>query len=189
MTGDSVWNKDLYRHLQRQGLSPENEYVMQHDIYSLGVCLLEIGLWESFVGFKQGEKATPAPADWLQQYIVRTGIDSAARVKEKLVELAEEILPSRMGKIYSRIVMTCLTCLEKDNVDFGNPEEFEDEDGVQVGVRYIEKVSFVFPLGCCILMGSDYPLSQPDICVEWESYNRKSCLRCNGLSRERETRR
>ncbi|KAK7178301.1 het-s domain protein [Paraphaeosphaeria sporulosa] len=75
MTGDSVWNKDLYRHPQRQGLSPENEYVMQHDVYSLGVCLLEIGLWEVFY-----------------------------------------------------------------NVDFANPEELKDEDGVQVGARYIEKI-------------------------------------------------
>ena len=43
-SGDSAWEKNLYRHPHRQGLSPEDIYIMQHDIYSLGVCLLEIGL-------------------------------------------------------------------------------------------------------------------------------------------------
>ena len=45
-----------------------------------------------------------------------------------------------MGDTYTEVVINCLTCLDEDNEDFGNPEEFEDEDGVQIGVRYIEKV-------------------------------------------------
>ena len=39
-----------------------------------------------------------------------------------------------------------MTCLDESNLDFGNRSEFEDEDGVLVGVRYIEKVSR--PLSC-----------------------------------------
>ncbi|KAK7224238.1 hypothetical protein V2G26_012241 [Clonostachys chloroleuca] len=35
----------LYQHSARQG-SDSVDFIMQHDIYSLGVCLLEIGLWE-----------------------------------------------------------------------------------------------------------------------------------------------
>jgi hypothetical protein len=31
---------------------------MQHDIYSLGMCLLEIGLWGSFLAY-DGKLATP----------------------------------------------------------------------------------------------------------------------------------
>lgn len=72
--------------------------------------------------------------------------------------LAQKRLPSRMGKRYADIVESCLTCLDKENPDFGDEEEFKDEDGVlvcsmcvddlkyhktelpQVGVRYIEKV-------------------------------------------------
>lgn len=41
---------------------------------------------------------------------------------------------------YSKVVEACLTCLDKDNVDFGDEDEFADGDGVVVGVRYIEKV-------------------------------------------------
>lgn len=45
-----------------------------------------------------------------------------------------------MGKIYTNIVISCLTCLDKNNEAFGDEREFEDEDGILVGVRYIEKV-------------------------------------------------
>lgn len=39
-----------------------------------------------------------------------------------------------------RFVETCLTCLDPDNVDFGDEKAFEDENGVLFGARYIEKV-------------------------------------------------
>ena len=31
-SGDSAWGKNLYRHPHRQGLHPQDIYVMQHDI-------------------------------------------------------------------------------------------------------------------------------------------------------------
>lgn len=51
LLGDSAWHRNLYRHPARQGLRILDEYVMQHDIYSLGVCLLEIGLWRPLVRY------------------------------------------------------------------------------------------------------------------------------------------
>ncbi|KAM3471541.1 hypothetical protein MY5147_005796 [Beauveria neobassiana] len=51
LRNDSGWTKVLYRHPNRQGPTPRDDYIMQHDIYSLGVCLLEIGLWRSFVSY------------------------------------------------------------------------------------------------------------------------------------------
>jgi hypothetical protein len=35
---------------------------------------------------------------------------------------------------------TCLTCLEDENIDFGDEREFMDADSILVGVRYTEKV-------------------------------------------------
>lgn len=43
LTGDMIWHRNLYRHPMRQGRHPDEMYEMQHDIYSLGVCLLELG--------------------------------------------------------------------------------------------------------------------------------------------------
>ena len=47
--GDKDWRHNLYRHPQRQGLHIEERYHAGHDIYSLGVCLLECGLGESLI--------------------------------------------------------------------------------------------------------------------------------------------
>ncbi|KAK4234626.1 hypothetical protein C8A03DRAFT_37582 [Achaetomium macrosporum] len=41
-----------------------------------------------------------------------------------------------MGTRYSRIVETCLTCLDHGSADFGDEREFQDVDGVAVEARY-----------------------------------------------------
>ncbi|UKZ57484.1 hypothetical protein TrVGV298_011341 [Trichoderma virens] len=53
--GSEDWKLNMYAHPKRYGLRAEDSYVMQHDIYSLGVCLLEIGLWESFISYEKPE--------------------------------------------------------------------------------------------------------------------------------------
>ena len=47
--GEGDWDENVYRHPERQGIKPEARYNMGHDIYSLGVCLLEIGFWKPLV--------------------------------------------------------------------------------------------------------------------------------------------
>lgn len=145
MSGDCRWEKNFYRHPRRQGLHPEELYSMQHDIYSLGICLLEIGLWSSFVTYSGDQQSiTPGPELPISHLI---GIEdhrmAAAKIKAILAEVAQSRLPGLMGKIYTDIVVTCLTCLDKDNIGFGDETEFQDEDGILVGVRYIEKVILV----------------------------------------------
>jgi hypothetical protein len=48
-----------------------------------------------------------------------------------------------MGDEYTNIVHTCLTCLDPDNIDFGDDQEFQDKNGIYVGVRYLEEAGFV----------------------------------------------
>jgi hypothetical protein len=61
--------------------------------------------------------------------------------KDQLLSLARGELQRRMGTRYSEVVVTCWTCLDPENEDFGDEAEFQDEDGIEVGVGYIEKVS------------------------------------------------
>ncbi|KAL8993904.1 MAG: hypothetical protein Q9169_005995 [Polycauliona sp. 2 TL-2023] len=160
--GDSSWDKNLYRHPHRQGLHPQDIYTMQHDIYSLGVCLLEIGLWLSFLIYNDDSPTTipdqkkpqPAgisdtdyarsqqtlPAAELDDHVAGTAIKRPVQMKEHLVAFAQRDLPLRMGERYASVVVNCLTCLDEDNVDFGDQSEFEDRDGILVGVKYIEKI-------------------------------------------------
>lgn len=126
-TADRIEN--MYQHPERQGIDPSTDHRMQHDIYSLGLCLLEIGLWESFVA---GDSLSP---------ILLSELSSPAYIKAHFTALAKKRLPSAMGEKYTGVVVNCLTCMEPDNVDFGDEEEFEDEFGIGIGVKYIEKVS------------------------------------------------
>ena len=138
LRGDNKWERNIYRHPHRQGLRPNEYYVMQHDIYSLGVCLLEIGLWESFVSYE--ETVSPLPTAALGITADSLEFKEPVPIKEHLVALAKRDLPKRMGERYEEIVVNCLTCLDEDNADFGDQTEFEDPDGILVGVKYIRKV-------------------------------------------------
>lgn len=66
--------------------------------------------------------------------------------QKHLLFLAQGELRKRMGTRYSDVVVTCLTCLDAKIVDFGKKADFEDANGIEVGVRYIEKVCFFNPI-------------------------------------------
>jgi hypothetical protein len=103
--------------------------------------MLEIGLWQSFVSYDTDGNAA-APSQLLAS-VERHGNDPIAgpiKLKDALVALAKKELPERMGDRYTAIVVTCLTCLDLSNLDFSDEQEFQDEDDILVGVRYIEKV-------------------------------------------------
>ncbi|KKK21343.1 hypothetical protein ARAM_002631 [Aspergillus rambellii] len=132
-SANAAWERCLYQHPSRMGSVAKEDYIMQHDIYSLGVCLLELGMWESFIEYDS--KGDISPTSRLGEEI------SPQLFKETLLSMARRELKSRMGTMYSEVVETCLTSLDPGNADFGDESEFQDEDGIQVGVRYIEKVT------------------------------------------------
>jgi hypothetical protein len=138
---DTSWEKNIYHYPFQQGLSQEY-YVMQHDIYTLGVCLLEIGLWESFV-ITDNEGGNPLPSggiDLSGALAINGELARALRIKEILITAAQEKLPIAVGSKYSNVVVSCLTCLDRDNQGLGDESEFRDPDGVVIGVNYIERV-------------------------------------------------
>ncbi|KAL7947737.1 hypothetical protein V8C42DRAFT_315439 [Trichoderma barbatum] len=135
---DLRWETNLYRHPQRHG-NKTDYYVMQHDIYSLGVCLLEIGLWESFITYDSDGTAQPSRALGLSAD--RAELENPRMLQKHLINLSRSsALRARIGTKYSEVVETCLTCLDEGNLDFGDEREFQDEDGVAVDSRYIEKI-------------------------------------------------
>ena len=119
---------------------------MQHDIYSLGVVLLEIGLWTSFLLEDPGDGSNlPIPNNILDPSNLdpRYPLAAAAENKQKLENLAARELPARLGRRYTDIVLLCLRCLDSGN-GMGENENpsgaWTDEDGVVIGVRFIENV-------------------------------------------------
>jgi hypothetical protein len=115
LQGDPNWELNVYRHPQRQGQSLKARYIMQHDIYSLGVCLLEIGLWKAFVEYSGPEYPGCGPIKPRYFNFHGSEPDDEVRsilVKNELLSLAKFQLPGKMGTKYSEIVQTCLTCLD-----------------------------------------------------------------------------
>ncbi|KAL9625283.1 MAG: hypothetical protein Q9160_000685 [Pyrenula sp. 1 TL-2023] len=112
--------KKIYIHPEQQKRIPE-QYNMGHDIYSIGVCLIEIGLWESLAQVKSRKLVYGGLAEKLGLGGEET-LD-AEQVKGRLVETAIKELPKAMGEGYAHIAKACLTCLDKRdgpnwNVDF-----------------------------------------------------------------------
>ncbi|XEV01193.1 hypothetical protein FSHL1_006480 [Fusarium sambucinum] len=127
----------VYQHPSRMGSTAIN-FIMQHDIYSLGVCLLEIGLWQSLVHYEGDE--TTQMSNMLEATQISPTSSNPDAIKQKLISLSRHQLRATMGDIYSKVVETCLTCLDEGNVEFGDPRDFEDQDGVEVGSRYVKKI-------------------------------------------------
>lgn len=81
---------------------------MQHDIYSLGVCLLEIGLWDSLVIPSDGPR--PSSSLDIGGLISQKNSSKAAwDIKKVLTDLASSSLPSAMGATYTYVVLLCLS--------------------------------------------------------------------------------
>ncbi|KAL8866398.1 MAG: hypothetical protein Q9174_006325, partial [Haloplaca sp. 1 TL-2023] len=140
LAGDMAWERNLYRHPARQGIRPEEVYEMRHDVYSLGVCLLEIGIWKSLV--LPGEHATPGQLLHIDEQL-RMGnrLQAAIEIKGILITMAKSFLPSLMGLSYTEIVLSCLTCLDPEATNlFASGKDLYDEEEILVGVVFIEKI-------------------------------------------------
>lgn len=90
--------RNLYRHPDRQGSAMAN-FSKIHNLYALGVVLLEIGMWESTTSGLKG------------------GIDHARKfgklpppehIKQGLIKTTKEELPREIGTRYARVVVICL---------------------------------------------------------------------------------
>lgn len=95
-TWDQDENKNLYRHPDRQG-PPTKAFSKTHDVYALGVVLLEIGLLQ--VASKMRDTAKQARGrERLDRYELRN----------TYITLAKQRLPQLMGLAYRNAVLTCL---------------------------------------------------------------------------------
>lgn len=140
---DEFWTKDFYRHSRRQGLHPQDRYETKHDVYSLGVCLLEVGLWQTFIVEKNG---IPTISDFFLSAAIEhagpladelididasnmSGICGSGNLVKIFTAIARARLPMHMGTPFAELVVKCLT-----NVDggFGNPNTFAGSEAASI---------------------------------------------------------
>ena len=139
--GDDEWYRNIYRHPQRQGVHPEVDFNMLHDIYSLGVVLLEIALWRSFVLIEKDPYDAPkyvGNREACRFFDRKSGqLKDSYEIWKLFIRRAEAAVAPALGNKYRDTVLMCLRCLDGG---FGDPSELVDQDGVLVGLVYIERV-------------------------------------------------
>lgn len=121
-TGVSKWWAAIYQHPTRQIAREEKIYTLDHDIYSLGVCMIEILLWQPMVrlshtGQAQGTgllfDADASIAASVPQDITTWDGPDSDRVVEALKHITSDMLPPIAGKMLSQIVLKCMDGLNE----------------------------------------------------------------------------
>ncbi|KAJ5372059.1 hypothetical protein N7517_004065 [Penicillium concentricum] len=76
---------------------------------------------------------------WSKKQGATASFDALAiQLKDFLVEQALTRLAPRMGDKYSQVVLSCLTCLDDDNEDFGGSDMAGNDDAI--AVQFIERI-------------------------------------------------
>jgi hypothetical protein len=102
----------MYRHPDYQGEAAQG-YKLQHDVYSLGLVLLEIGLWAPLNSLFDPKPPKPSsclaggPRLWRSMGHFHTPEATALRVRA--ISTVEKDLPFRMGTAYASATKWCLT--------------------------------------------------------------------------------
>jgi hypothetical protein len=102
---------NLYRHHDRFG-QPSREYANCHEIYSLGIVLLELGLWRTMSSiFARRIERFPS-------FVAAQQKDLFSRVHNAALDWANSIeIEREMGKQYAQVALKCLTWHQTDDVE------------------------------------------------------------------------
>ena len=139
--GEETLAVNVYQHPTRWGIKAPKKFSMRHDVYSLGVVLLEIGLWKPIVWQDRTGKTEmwsefklPA-ADLVDGVELKEGI-MPKRLTERLIDCAERLLPSKMGQTYADVVVACLST----NFDKGIEGVSEENMEERIGLGYLRNI-------------------------------------------------
>jgi len=127
----------LYHHPERWGKVVGDKFSMAHDIYTLGIVLLEIGLWESFVFWIPPDMERYVTWAFLRDMVdqeiqeLKAGVNPAA-VQQGFIDIAKKLLPQSMGDGYTKVVVACISGIFSEDIASGAATE--------MGMLYIENV-------------------------------------------------
>jgi hypothetical protein len=138
--GSLTWEEDIYHHPSRHGAAAAKYYSVQHDVYCLGIVLIEIALWRSFVMFTtktndfEPNKTVFRKGKELVEGLEKGDIAVSNNLKDEMEKLAKSEVPIAMGDKFSRVILTCLNGVNET-------EDGDNENNnVELGVRYIQNV-------------------------------------------------
>lgn len=147
LRNETTLQKKIYQHPERQLPLADKEYSMAHDVYSLGVCMLEILNWDSVL-----EADNASVSDAFKEAFRALGNDTSGSeqdgctrfpelIKRTLVYLNEITTPVAAGAKISHLVQRFLTCLdEKDDEkeDLEEPVVLEGKDRRRIAIHFVD---------------------------------------------------
>lgn len=99
----------MYRHPDYQGEAAQG-YKAQYDFYSLGLVLLEIGLWSPLISLFDSRSARPSANHRpLPKDLRHFHRPEAKELQERVLYTVDKDLPFRMGSVYAEAARWCLT--------------------------------------------------------------------------------
>jgi hypothetical protein len=132
----------VYSHATRIGERAAEPYNVRHDVYSLGIVLLEVALWTSFVS-GQGELNGKVFSDKFGRKLEMAGRqeEAAEAVKGFFVGLARKNVPPVMGGLYAKVVEKCLVMQDEAEVEESEVfNGYNKEEEERQAVRYVESI-------------------------------------------------
>ncbi|ERF74537.1 hypothetical protein EPUS_08948 [Endocarpon pusillum Z07020] len=136
------WKENIYLHPVRHRLQPGDEFTALHDIYSLGVVLLEIACWSSFADRKGIGKHL-----WISETAKRDGEDVVVsrpltpdKLKEQYLRLAKKRIPPVLGTRYCEVVVSCLEGLPDEDGTLPPSIATSDSSYIQQVIGKLEEI-------------------------------------------------
>ncbi|KAF8851437.1 hypothetical protein BDZ45DRAFT_750709 [Acephala macrosclerotiorum] len=170
--GESAAQKVMYQHPERHETedgNPVEKYNIGHDIYSLGVCMLELLTWDVLVwAVRDDDSKQPTGEVMLSDAYekafqkkgfhdgieIRDGEDvdlaelctrDPVEVKETLVEVAKTCVPPKAGDRLANLVCRCLTCLDPTPM-YGGSRFHDGNDRNQTSKKFAQEILSDFNL-------------------------------------------
>lgn len=130
--GESIARKAIYQHPHRQtrdGKPATNPYCIGHDIYSLGVCILELLTWKPIISSDtEGDVLSDAYRQTFRDFGFTANIPEdhdgfseaelltadAKEVQSILVAMSKRLIGQRAGDKVAELAAKCLKCLDLD---------------------------------------------------------------------------
>lgn len=124
---EAGFDASIYRHPKHDAEKRTEKLQMRDDVYSLGVCLLEIALWESLASTRHDSSGQmSAPMRDIQK-MSKDSRKVGGELTRHLVDIAKKWVPVTMGSVFTDIVVTCLECWD-DDVNDNYENDYDDEE-------------------------------------------------------------
>jgi hypothetical protein len=156
LMGEITLQRKIYQHRERQTQIADNKYCMGHDIYSLGVCMIEILTWDLILPAvpRTPDDGAAAITEY-ESCVSAVYMDSftalgfkadatyqgnpaqdLAQIQQTLLRVNQETVPREAGNKMKRLINNFTTCLDEGNdAPFGMMDKRDSKD---IAMDFIE---------------------------------------------------